>query len=112
MNEESSGNERFPVYAVGLIRNLSRRTNYETAIVQSLAREGILLETLHDVELTAAVEVRVNGRTVLGEVIHRRRDDKHWLIGVKLNHSLDDSELSRTVERMLHGDQDMSEADK
>ena len=104
VNEESSGDERFPIYAVGLIRNLSRQTNYETAIVQSLSRDGILLETLHEAELTDAVEVRINDRTLLGEVIRRRSEEKWWLLVVRLSHSLNDSELRRAVEQMLHRD--------
>lgn len=105
MNEELLRDEGFPVYAVGLIRNLSRQTHYETAIVQRLSREGVLLVTLHEAEMTEALELRINGRTFLGEVVYRRPDEKWWLIGVKLNHSLDDRELSRAIEQMLHGGQ-------
>ena len=95
--------ERLAVFAVGLFRNLTRKSGYETAILENLSSEGFLAEISSQPNLEDAVELRADGLelTLLGEVSHFRPRGKRWLADVKISHQLDDQTVNRAIARFL-----------
>ena len=87
------------VFAVGLFRNLSRQSDYETAILENLSREGFLAEISSRPNLQDAVELIIDavGLVLLGEVVQFRPSDNRWLADVKIRHPLDVLLVDRAI---------------
>lgn len=100
MSEERRRDKRFETPAIiGLLRNLTQRTHPQLATVRNISKDGFLIETWQNLQLQDAIEFRADNHTFLGEVVHCRREGEKCLVGIRMEHRLDDEQLRRILKR-------------
>ena len=62
-----------------------------------MSKDGFLIETCKNVQLQDAIEFRADNHTFLGEVVHCRREGDKRLVGIRIEHRLDDEQLRRIL---------------
>lgn len=97
-SEEPQPNERFSAGGEGLVRNFTRRSGEISVIIKDTSRNGFLVESTTEFQPGDAVEITVRDEILLGEVAYVREENRKWLVGVKLRHSLSKSRLRRILE--------------
>ncbi len=98
MNEERRNARRFGIPLIGVLRNLTRRSGPEEALVKNVGEGGLLLESSQKVGLRDRIEFRCKGCILLGEVVHYGRNKEKWLAGVKFERRLDEEQLRRILD--------------
>jgi PilZ domain-containing protein len=91
--------EQNPRYASH--NGLTEKTEAQPATIKNLSRGGFLVETFLKAKLHDAVEFRVEGLTLAGEVIHYHREGDRARIGVRIQPRLDDQQLRKILQPFL-----------
>ena len=99
MTKERRRDERVETTSIiGLLRNLSQKTEAQPATIENLSRGGFLVETFLKAKLHDAVEFRVEGLSLAGEVIHYHQEGDRSRIGVRIQYPLDHEELQKILQ--------------
>jgi hypothetical protein len=87
--------QRFPVYREGLLSNFTKRSTATMAIIGDLCQDGCFAESAQEFQVDDAIELSIAGKIYLGEIVHSRRENANWFVGIKFEHRLDEADLYR-----------------
>jgi hypothetical protein len=78
-----------PLPNTAWLRNLTQKSSFQPVLLQFVTERGVVLESEHvTADLDDAVEIQMDGKTLLGEVVHIRNTNTTQAIGVLIVHSL------------------------
>jgi hypothetical protein len=71
------------------LRNLTQKTSFQSVLLQVVTDHGVILESDHvTADLDDAVEIQIDGKTLLGEVVHLRNTNTTQVVGLSIVYSL------------------------
>jgi hypothetical protein len=70
-------------------------------VVKDLSSRGLSVQVPNPVELNALVQIELNGIVLAGTVRHLRKDEDGYVMGVRLQHSLQKLEQLRSYNRVV-----------